>query len=121
MTLRAGISDVLSRHGAKYTLRRELVSAGTNAWTKGIATVSYGKVQAREIQFSPEEIRGGLAERAVKLTIDAVSASAAPKEGDRIALGEFTSDAGAEWRHVSNVYAVRVRGYVVLYRLIARA
>jgi hypothetical protein len=106
--------------GARYTLRRETVAAGPNEWTKGAATVAYHGFTGRARGYKPDEIRGGILEHDEKVIIEPASVSVVPRAGDRIALGAYTADAGAEWRHVISVYAARVNGQVGVYRLQVR-
>lgn len=120
MTLAKAVSDVFARHGATWTLRRASRAAGANDWTAGAETVTYSTFAARERGYKPGEIRGGIQEKDALVIVDAASASVAPAEGDRVALGSFTADAGAEWRHVVNVYAVRRAATTLVYRLQVR-
>lgn len=120
MSLHAAVSDVLNRQGTAWTLRKEARAAGANAWTAGAATASYSAMQARERSYRPMEIRGGIQEHDALLVVDAASVTVAPAEGDRVALGTFAGDAGADWRHVVSVYAVTFAGETLVYRLQVR-
>lgn len=120
MTLRQAVSAEIARHGQTYTLRSAVVGAGANAWTSGTEVASYSTCKGRERRYKPVEIRGGIAEHDTLLTLDASTCLAVPKNGDKIAAGEFTGDAGADWLRIVNVYAPRVAGVAAVYKLQVR-
>lgn len=120
MTIARAVKSQIARYGRDWTLRRETVAAGANAWTKGSATVAYSNCKAKGRRYKPSEITGTILEHDELVTIDASSASTAPAQGDRIAPGVYTADAGAAWRQIVNVHATDVAGTVVSYRLQVR-
>lgn len=124
-SLFAAVKGELRRHGSKHTLRLASLPAGSNAWTTGLslgggAVPAYSECMAYERKYKPAEIRGGINEHDCLVTIDAASCLSVPVEGARIAPGVFTEDAGAEWRHIVNVTAVKVGGRVAVYKLQVR-
>lgn len=121
MTLYATAKRVIAKCGAVYTVQRRTIGAGSNAWTAGSTSTSFAACQARERGFLPKEIRGGIKEGDVEITIDAASISGgAPVIGDRIALGTFTSDTGANWLQIVNVESPSEKGVAVLHKCQAR-
>lgn len=116
----AAVKGELKRHGSTHTLRLATVAAGANAWTAGSATTAYSECIAYERKFQPAEIRGGINEHDCLVTVDAATCLSVPVDGGRIAPGSFTSDAGAEWRQIVNVTAVKVAGRVAVYKLQVR-
>lgn len=120
MSLQGAIARRVAAFGAVYTLRTAAPGAGVNAWTAGAATPAYYPCLARERRYKPNEIKGGIVEGDILVTVDAASLAVAPVNGNQIALGRFTGDAGAKWVHVVNVYAPSVGGVPVAYKLQVR-
>jgi hypothetical protein len=120
MSLQATVARMTARNGARFTIRRETVAAGANAWTKGTATVTFLEVVARERFYRPDEIKGAIVEGDALITVTAPPCGFVPVKGDRIALGSHVADAGAEWRQITNVYAPRIGSAVAVYKLTVR-
>jgi len=113
------VARMVRRYGTAYTLRKPGRAAGANSWTAGAEVPTYHacKARARELRNSDGQIKPGLNEGESLVTIDAQSISVDPTKGDLIALGTFTSDAGAEWLTVVDVYGPREAGRVAVYKL----
>ncbi len=120
MSLAAPVTGLMVRHGATYTLRKTVVAAGPNAWTQGAGVASYSQCVAHERRYRREEIKGGILEGDVLLTVDAATLLQPIAAGDRIALGALVGDAGGEWRQVVSVYAPRIGARVGVYKVQAR-
>lgn len=120
MSIAAAIRAEIASKGAIYTLRRETAAAGANDWTRGAVTVTYYRCRARERMYKPDEVRGGILETDTLITVDAASIAVTPRKGDKLALGVFASDTGADWRLVISAYEPRVGGANVVYKLQAR-
>ena len=111
---------MLTRFGAPYTLRKEAPAAGLNAWTQGAVTVTYTPCVAREHNQTPSDDTRGIHGHKGKISVLASSLAAIPNEGDRIALGTFAADAGAQWLHVVDVGDTREHGVTRRYILTVR-
>lgn len=120
MSLAKTVASVAARHGAEYTLRREVIAVVPQTWKSGSSTVSYFPMVARERYYKPNEIKGTIQENDALLVVDAATLTQLPAVNDRVALGSFVSDISAEWRHVVSVYEARERGSVRVYRLQVR-
>ena len=120
MTLAGTVARVTARHGATFTLHRKTLGPGATPWKPGAPTSQFETVTAQERGYRPKEIVGTIQEGDVLVTVDAATCSLRPKVGDRIALGSFTVEAGAEWRQIVSVYEARKNGVVHAYKLQAR-
>lgn len=105
MNLRSAIRAGMVLAGGEFTLRRETKAAGPNAWTAGAATVEYFPCIARARGYKPNEVRGGILEHDEKISVDPTSICVEPRKDDRIAVGTWSADGGADWRHVISVYS----------------
>ena len=120
MSIAGAVSSMLARHGQAYTLKAITKGAGANAWTDGAVTAAYNACTARARGYNPNEVRGGIQEGDIKVTIDAATLSTTPESGDWIAAGTHTEDGSAEWWQVVSVYAPQIAGVVTVYKLQAR-
>lgn len=122
MSFAATVARIVNRYGATYTLRRDTPTGGApNAWTQGTPhAISYFACKGRQLGYSARDLRGAMQEEETSFTIDAASLAATPRDGDKIALGTFTADAGAQWLGVVNVAPVfegaAIRVYVLTLR-----
>lgn len=115
---------IIARMGATYTLQRRTIGAGSNAWTPGTVTTAFVQCKAREREYFAKEIgasQGGIQQGDTELTIDAATITGRPTAGDRIALGTFAAEAGADWRQVISVTEASYNGVPVLYKLQCRS
>lgn len=125
MSLAVTAKRMHSRNGAAYTIRREALAAGSNAWTAGAATVTYHACTARERLTAFDGaggLRGGFAQDEVRVSVDAATAATVPIVNDRIAKGTFNAgtDSQAEWMQVTAVASPAVKGVVHRYVLVCR-
>jgi glutamate synthase domain-containing protein 1 len=117
MSLEQTVAAIAAAYGADYTVRRVTSGAGPNAWTAGAETIAYMHARGRERNAEPKALRGGMSEAETLIVLDAASCPTQPRKGDRIALGRFTADAGAEWRQIVNVVAGREGAHVRVWRV----
>ncbi len=120
MTQATAMSRQIRRAGAVYTLRRETAAAGANSWTQGATTYQFFQCYAFERGYKSNEIAGGIVENDVLITVDAASLATTPKKGDRIALGSFYRDVGADWREVISPKVIYEGGLPVVHKLQTR-
>jgi len=121
MTQASAVARQIKRKGAPYTIRRETIAAGVNAWTAGAKTYTYYSCRAFERITGASDMGGGILQNGFSIVIDPASVAIVPKDNDEIALGTFTSEAGGpEWRTMTNVDIRRERGVAVLYAAEAR-
>lgn len=120
MSLAASVSSVLGGYGQSFTIRKGKAAAGANAWTAGAENPEYYHCRGRVRHFTPTEIRGAIKQRDSLVILDPATVLVPPVEGDKIAVGTFTGDAGAKWLQIVNVYGPQVRDSVGVYRLEVR-
>lgn len=121
MSLASVQTRLNARFGAIYTLRKANRAAGANSWTAGAETPAFYPCRAKARHYRPNEIRGGIQEKDILVTVDEASIEVAPEVGDGIALGTHVATAGVAWGTIVNVYTTRVAGAVTSYRLQVRA
>lgn len=117
MTVAYTLGRIVDAYGAAYTIRKASPGAGANSWTQGAATISYAPCKGRERLHRARSLAGGMTEGLRLIVVDAATCATEPRKGDRIALGAFSSDAGAEWLQIVNVYPAREGASVRAWRL----
>lgn len=116
-------SAIITKLGARWTIRRETAAAGANAWTEGAKTVAFYSCVGRSRGAMLDDLKAGATESESLLVIDAAQCAApgGPLPGDRVAPGTITSDLpGVVWRQISNVDDPSEGGVVKVYRCRAR-
>ena len=122
MSLKASVASNLAKYGTGYVIRRAALSNPGQPWKGTPGAATYTACTASERGFKPSEIKGGILENDVLITIDVASSTVEPKLGDRIGLGVLpvTDDTAIAWRDVVNVNVRRVAGVATVYKIQAR-
>lgn len=120
MSLYRNPAVLLEQLGEAYTLRRKTVAAGANSWTAGAGTITYYP-QRGQVRIGDPNAGTSMRNDARGLARDAQAVHVlspdyeAPQQGDQVAPGTYTSDAGVEWLEIVYVEKVRIEGHLAKY------